>query len=231
MMKYLVDITFEVLTWCHPINEGTVAATIKYGLLYNWYAVGDPRYISSIGWHIPTYTDFETLVTYLGGELVAGGKLKETGTTYWNAPNLGATNEFGFNGRGGGYREDTFYNILNFCPFWGSQVDIDFAYIFQLSSIDEDLSLGFSALKKSGGSVRLIKDSTILTEGQTGFYIGNDLKTYNTICIGSQEWLSQNLAEKKYRNGDVIPEVTNDIIWWTLSTDAWCYYNNDPANM
>lgn len=187
-MEYLTDIISEVLTWCHPVDENAEETTINYGLLYNWYAIGDSRDISSIGWHVPINTDFETLVTYLGGELIAGGKLKEIGTTYWNAPNTGATNEFGFNGRGGGYREDTFYNILNFGPLWGSnQADIDYAYAFQLTCVDATLLLGNSSLKSSGAGVRMIKDSTILTEGQTGLYAGNDGKIYNSICIGTQE--------------------------------------------
>ena len=81
--------------------------SIKYGLLYNWWAATDARNICSVGWHVPTKVELETLQTYLGGTTVAGGKLKETTYIYWNAPNEGATNEVGFNGRGGGQRKDT----------------------------------------------------------------------------------------------------------------------------
>ena len=73
-----------------PSNSDT------YGRLYNWYAVDDSRNICPSGWHVPNYSEWTTLENYLGGYLVAGGKLKETGTTHWSSPNTGATNETGF---------------------------------------------------------------------------------------------------------------------------------------
>ena len=84
--------------------------------------------------------------------------------------------------------------------------------------------------KKAGLSVRLIKDNTTLTEGQTGIYIGNDGKVYRTICIGTQEWLADNSAETKYRDGSDIPVVTDNAAWAALATGAMCYYNNDINN-
>jgi uncharacterized protein (TIGR02145 family) len=65
-----------------------------YGALYNWYALTDK--LCPVGWHVSTDKDWETLVNYCGGWELAGGKLKEAGTTHWNAPNIGATNETGF---------------------------------------------------------------------------------------------------------------------------------------
>ncbi len=59
------------------------------------------------GWHVPNDTDWETLITFLGGNNVAGGKLKQTGTDLWNGPNTGATNESGFNAIPGGVRSGT----------------------------------------------------------------------------------------------------------------------------
>ena len=66
------------------------------GVIYNWFAVSDSRNLAPAGWHIPTDEDWTTLVTYLGGDDIAGGKLKETGTAHWQSPNVGATNESGF---------------------------------------------------------------------------------------------------------------------------------------
>lgn len=82
-----------------------------------------------------------------------------------------------------------------------------------------------------GRGIRLVKDSTTLTHGQTGLYIGNDGRTYDTICIGTQEWLSDNLCETKYRNGDVIPEVTDNTTWANLTTGALCVWENDWDNI
>ena len=50
------------------------------------------------------------------------------------------------------------------------------------------------------------------------------------VIIGTQQWMRQNLDVATYKNGDVIPEVTDPAVWRNLTTGAWCYYNNDPAN-
>jgi uncharacterized protein (TIGR02145 family) len=51
-----------------------------------------------------------------------------------------------------------------------------------------------------------------------------------TIVIGTQQWMEKNLDVVTYRNGDIIPQVTDPTAWAALTTGAWCYYNNDPAN-
>jgi uncharacterized protein (TIGR02145 family) len=66
-----------------------------YGALYNWYTT-DLGKLCPAGWHVSSNNDWEKLVDYCGGWEIAGGKLKEAGTTHWESPNLGATNEFGF---------------------------------------------------------------------------------------------------------------------------------------
>ena len=55
-------------------------------------------------------------------------------------------------------------------------------------------------------------------------------ETVGVVTIGSQVWTSKNLNVSTYRNGDVIPQVQDQEAWATLTTGAWCYYNNDPAN-
>jgi uncharacterized protein (TIGR02145 family) len=69
--------------WAYDGNESNVAT---YGRLYTWYAATDSRAVCPTGWHLPTDAEWTTLTTYLGGESVAGGKLKEAGTTHWNSP-------------------------------------------------------------------------------------------------------------------------------------------------
>ena len=100
-------------------NEGNVET---YGRLYNWYTVDDPRGLAPQGWHVPTDDEWQTLVDYLGGSSVAGGKLKEAGTEHWNSPNTGATNESGFTALPGGYRSSNgyYYYMGNFGYFWSS---------------------------------------------------------------------------------------------------------------
>jgi uncharacterized protein (TIGR02145 family) len=87
--------------WAYGGDENNVTV---YGRLYTWYAATDSRNLCPTGWYIPTDADLTILTTFLGGETVAGGKLKETGTTHWASPNTGATNETGFTAIPGGYR-------------------------------------------------------------------------------------------------------------------------------
>jgi len=49
----------------------------------------------------------------------------------------------------------------------------------------------------------------------------------NSILICNQTWMLNNLNVSRYRNGDIIPQVTNQKEWYGLKTGAWCYYNND----
>jgi len=82
-------------------DESTYKST--YGALYNGYA----KNICPPGWHQPNSSDWEILCDYLGGDSIAGGKLKQTGTEFWNSPNSGATNETGFTALPGGYRSNS----------------------------------------------------------------------------------------------------------------------------
>jgi len=119
-----VDATWANLNtpaWCNYNNSPTNDAI--YGKLYNWYSVADPRNICPAGWHVPSDTEWTTLTDYLGGESVAGGKMKTI--SYWNAPNTGATNESGFSGLPGGFRSftnGTFGLVGNSSFWWSSSV-------------------------------------------------------------------------------------------------------------
>jgi len=105
-IPYVTDATaWAALTtgaWCYYNNDPANASL--YGKLYNWYAVNDPRGLAPVGWHIPTDAELTTLSTTLGGDAVAGGKMKVAGTTRWTAPNTGADNSSGLAGLPGGYR-------------------------------------------------------------------------------------------------------------------------------
>ena len=97
------------------------ANDVIYGKLYNWYTtIGDT--LCPTGWGVPTDAEYTILITYLGGESVAQDKMKVTGTTYWESPNTGATNESGFSGLPGGYRDKdgSFSSIRNFAWFWSA---------------------------------------------------------------------------------------------------------------
>jgi uncharacterized protein (TIGR02145 family) len=107
--------------WAH--YENNVQNEVPYGKLYNWYAVADRRGICPQGWHVPSDAEWTTLTDYLGGENMAGGKLKSR--TLWDAPNTGATNGSGFSGLPGGYRSDGngFFLYLGSYGYWWSATE------------------------------------------------------------------------------------------------------------
>lgn len=160
--KVISNSAWYVLTtgaYCYYNNDSiTYAAT--YGKLYNWYAVNDPRGLAPEGWHIPTEFEWTTLGTCLGGNSVAGGLMKELGTTHWANPNTGATNLSNFCALPGGAR----YNGGDFLDiggsgYWWSSTAIGTNGVWSrwilhfetnLADLEADVGLGFS--------VRCIKD-------------------------------------------------------------------------
>jgi uncharacterized protein (TIGR02145 family) len=141
-----------------------------YGLLYNWYAakgiasLGSKVYknICPKGWHVPTEAEWTILTTYLGGESIAGGRLKMAGTAYWNSPNTGATNLSGFSALPGAARsyDGSFSGIRNIAFFWSATENGNyFAGKIDLycnnSIVYRDNKFGFKTL---GASVRCLRD-------------------------------------------------------------------------
>jgi uncharacterized protein (TIGR02145 family) len=106
--------------FCNYDNDTALVAI--YGRLYNWYAVDDSSNIAPEGWHVPSDSEWQTLIDYLGGGPFAGAKMKETGTSHWHDPNSGATNESGFSGLPGGYRSDigAYSTMGSYAYFWSA---------------------------------------------------------------------------------------------------------------
>lgn len=241
-IAYLDDPSASTTTVTMPDANVTVTAVygetpitnVKYGYLYNFYTVLDSRNIANTGWHVMTKTEREYYrITYWPGAS-GGGDLKEAGFVYFDPPNTGATNSVGFNGRGSGSRnaDGTFTGINGVANiFTVDPLDLSVVTLLRLAYTNSLLSAGTTTPLTIGYSVRLVKDSTTLTHGQTGKYIGNDGKAYNTICIGNYEILANDLAETKYRNGDLIPTVTDNATWAALTTGAKCAYDNDESNV
>ncbi|MFA4907162.1 MAG: FISUMP domain-containing protein [archaeon] len=144
--------------YCDYDNNATNADT--YGRLYNWYAVDDSRNIAPTGWHVPTDAEWQTLVDYLGGDAVAGGKMKEMGTTHWYSPNTGATNESGFSALPGGCRGDsgTDYDVGHHGTWWSAtERDSDSAWYRSLSYNNSDV-YRYYYREQNGFSVRCVGD-------------------------------------------------------------------------
>ena len=131
-----------------------------YGRIYNWYAVNDNRNICPKGWHIPSDVEWMTLMTSLGGMSPAGGKMKQTGTTFWNAPNDYATNSSGFNGVGAGFRnmDGAFMHFKQSAYFWSStSVSPTNATAWYLYYTYGDVKNG-SYSKRQSYCIRCVKD-------------------------------------------------------------------------
>jgi len=110
--------------WCNYNNSDSLGKI--YGKLYNWYAVSpttnDNKNVCPTGWHVPTDAEWTVLTDYLGGASVAGGKMKEVGTTSWKSPNTEATNTSLFSALPGGYRSSIgdYYDIGFGGNWWSS---------------------------------------------------------------------------------------------------------------
>jgi uncharacterized protein (TIGR02145 family) len=144
--------------WCYYNNDPANGAI--FGKLYNWYPVNDPRGLAPEGWHVSSDVEWTSLTEYLGGDTLAGGKLKEAGTTHWYSPNTGATNYSGFSALPGGYRYyyGTFYDVGDYGHCWSSTYyGTTYEWARLLYYYDASI-YRIIGRKESGHSVRCIKD-------------------------------------------------------------------------
>jgi len=139
-------------SWCY---ENSSVNCDKYGRLYNWDAA---RVACPQGWHLPSDSEWSSLTNYLGGEEVAGGKLKST--SGWESPNFGATNSSGFTGLPGGYRNtDGSFGDLSSIGYWWSSTEYSTADAWTRGMYYLSAYVYRNIGSKSGGfSVRCLKD-------------------------------------------------------------------------
>lgn len=144
--------------WCDYNNDPSISNV--YGKLYNWFAVIDERNIAPHGWHIPTNDEWLKLVEYLGGETIAGGKMKEDGSAHWITPNVGAISSSGFMGLPGGNRmaNSGFFYLQQNAVWWSStEQQSDFAYNLSIFSSSADAFI-LSSPSNFGNSIRCVRD-------------------------------------------------------------------------
>jgi uncharacterized protein (TIGR02145 family) len=154
--------------WCYYDNDP--ANGEKYGKLYNWYAVNEPRGLAPEGWHVPSYGEMTKLIDYLGGEAVAGSKLKSSygWRKHRNGKDQNGNDSSGFTGLPGGLISrhlGEFYDITEIGIWWTSSSDrevnkefyTDGAFDFELGDNSNTIfrSVRF---KNNGFSVRCLKD-------------------------------------------------------------------------
>ena len=160
-IPYVIDsLTWGGLTtgaYCDYDNTPANSAT--YGRLYNWYAVNTGN-LCPAGWHIPSDAEWTTLTTYLGGNSIAGGKLKETGIAHWTSPNTAATNESGFTALPGGVRNSygAYLDNGGFGYWWSSTESYTPTVWSRIIRHNFGYVGGGSLNKSHGFSVRCLKD-------------------------------------------------------------------------
>ena len=157
--------------WCWYNNDSaTYAAT--YGKLYNWYAVNDPRGLAPEGWHVPSDGEWNKLVKFIDNNsdticgfctqsTIAGGLLKENGTSHWASPNLGATNSSNFWGLPAGLHSDNggFY-FIGINAVWWTSTEYDMTYAKNRVLFNSVAEVHReNGLKSAGLSIRALRNT------------------------------------------------------------------------
>ena len=247
---------------CPPPN--CFDSTGTRGFLYNWYSIGgnNGRDVGGIvntnqinpntgtpypdernQWRVPTESDFDQLITYLGGSSVAGGKMKTTGIVpansncgMWEPPNLAATNEKKWSGVPGGWRNsDGVFSGIGFFGAWWVSTESD-PLTAKYYRIDHNQSsvLKSNINKDYGLSIRLVRPATsselMLIDGtNSNSYLIPEYRVINgdnsvSVKIGSQIW-TQNLIEGEFND---LVEITNirKNNQWSTNSGVKCRYNN-----
>jgi uncharacterized protein (TIGR02145 family) len=142
-------------------NNDAATGKDKYGAIYNWYAVNTGK-LCPAGWHVPSEADWTALTDCLGGDSIAGGKLKEVGTLHWKSPNAGASNDFGFSALPGGYRTGLTagsFRAFGYIGWWwaSTESDVIWARSRTIAFDVGEIAKG-QGYKRNGYSIRCVKD-------------------------------------------------------------------------
>jgi len=194
--------------------DNTPSNSTTYGRLYNWYAVNTGK-LCPTGWHVPSDAEWTTLIDYLGGQNLAGYKLKETGTTHWATPNTGATNETGFTALPGGYRSSStdngafFYIRTN--GFWWSSKEFSTSNAWNRFYSDNYFYRADYA-KQYGLSVRCVKGETVSD---------NNGNVYSTVVTSTgKTWLDRNLGATQVATSSTDYLAYGDLYQWGRAADG-----------
>jgi uncharacterized protein (TIGR02145 family) len=226
-------INLKTGAWCYYNNN--IENGKKFGRLYNWYAVNDPRGLAPEGWHIPSDEEFRILeanVNYKNNSLIERGQVSSVNT-----------NESGFSAllAGTRYYNGNFYDLENIAYFWSStEYNTAFAYHRAVYGHHEenypDTSVWIIDPKISGFSVRCLKDAqnNKIFEKNTNYELEDKIDERESALRNSdKEWMNKNLNVSTFKNGEIIPEANSNQEWYQAgqnSQPAWCYYDNDPEN-
>jgi uncharacterized protein (TIGR02145 family) len=198
-------------TGARTVYGHSAANLATYGYLYNWYAAIDKKGLCPSGWHVPFDGEWTTLTTYLGGESVAGDKMKDIGTNNWDSSSPGANNSSGFSALPGSTRssgDGSFCCIGSYAIFWSStEEDNTRAWQRFLISIYSQANRGKSTDKSGGASVRCIKDTISIVS----------IPTLTTTAITAITTTSANSGGNITADGGA--SITARGVVWSTSTN------------
>ena len=205
---------------------------LGYGLLYNWYAAGHANFAPT-DWAIPTYTEFNTLISNTGGTSNAGGGLKSRDTSKWSGDVVYSDTDYGFEAYGAADRDGTsgtFGELLT-CTRFGAVAPYTAwpqLYIVSTSTTAFTLNATDGVNKKQGISIRLIYKGAGSAPSTIEDCDGN---MYDVVQIGAQYWLKQNWKCTKLNDGTPLTKVTDNTTWANATTGNmyYCAYNNDES--
>ena len=156
--------------WVYDDNEDNADI---FGRLYTWNgamnysSIGGTQGVCPTDWHVPTDAEWTELGDFLGGDNVAGGKLKSTGTDLWQSPNTGATNESGFTALPAGEYDDTHYQLINqYSVMWSSTETSETWCKYRYLAYNDTELHTYNYFKDFRYSVRCVKDDAVGVELQ-----------------------------------------------------------------
>jgi len=177
--------------YCYENLESNCTA---YGGLYQWNemmqytSTSEAQGICPEGWHIPSKPEWESLFNYLGGYLVAGGRMKEQGYSHWLPPNTGANNESGFSAFAGGQRNHWIGPFIGkgySGYWWGSSLILGYGFVLKLDNNQENVYY-YDTDKTDGNSVRCIKSiapaisTAVISDITINSALGGGIISYGT---------------------------------------------------
>ena len=203
----------------------------KYGRLYTWDGLKDSSSSNSklgvcpAGYHLPSRWEWERLISTVGGDSLAGKRLKNS-TGWFGDGSRAGSDDVGFSVLPSGIRfsDGTYSSKDSYALFWTSSADGVFFnyYSPRVKVIDES--------RKVGASVRCVKDIAI---GTLVDY--RDGQTYKTVKIGLQNWMAENLKFKSpnsfcYNNADSNCTKYGRLYLWTAALDSVHLYEHDDED-
>lgn len=222
----------------------------KFGRLYNFYAVADERNIAPKGWHVATDEEWTELKNYLvaKGYNFDGSKTGNNIAKALAAPSdwltsvysgnpgfeIGKNNATHFNAFPGSFRSmgGAFtYPIGRGANFWTSTESHNASAWNRYLSYDLGHIARDAGEKVFGLSVRCVKgELAVAAKPLSPTVTDIDKNDYSTVQIGKQVWMAENLKVTHYRNGEKIPNVTDASQWESLTSGAYCDYENKVEN-